>query len=35
MIYKLYTSYLNSFISDHVYKNNIITQEQAAGKRGD
>ena len=34
MMYKLYTSCLNSFISDHVYKNNIITQEQTAGKRG-
>ena len=34
IIYILYTSCLNSFISDHDYKNNIITQEQAAGKRG-
>ena len=34
IMYKLYTSCLNSFISDHVYKNNIITQEQTAGKRG-
>ena len=34
VMYKLYTSYLNSFITDHVYRNNIITQEQAAGKRG-
>ena len=31
---KLYTSCLNSFISDHVYKNSIITQKQAAGKHG-
>ena len=34
IMYKLYTSCLNSFISDHVYKNNIITQEQTADKRG-
>ena len=34
VMYKLYTSCLNSFITDHVYRNNIITQEQAAGKRG-
>ena len=34
VMYKLYTSCLNSFISDHVYKNNTITQEQTAGKRG-
>ena len=33
-MYKLYPGCLNSFISDYVYKNNIITQEQAAGKRG-
>ena len=33
-MYILYTSCLNSFISDHDYENNIITQEQAAGKRG-
>ena len=34
IMYKLYTNRLNSFISNHVYKNNIVTQEQAAGKRG-
>ena len=34
VMYKLYTSCLNSFITDHVYRNNIITQGQAAGKRG-
>ena len=34
VMYKLYFSCLNSFITDHVYRNNIITQEQAAGKRG-
>ena len=33
IMYELYTSCLNSFIVDHVYKNNI-TQEQAAGKCG-
>ena len=32
VMYKLYTSCLNSFIADHVYRNNI-TQEQAVGKR--
>ena len=34
IMYKLCTSCLNKFISDHVYKNNIITQEQTSGKRG-
>ena len=34
VMYKLYTSCLNSFKTDHVYRNNIITQEQAASKRG-
>ena len=34
ILYKLSTSFLNSFMSDRVYKNNIISQEQAAGKRG-
>ena len=33
-MYKLYASCLNIFILDHVYKNTIITQEKAAGKRG-
>ena len=33
VMYKLDTSCLNSDITDHVYRNNIITQEQAAGKR--
>ena len=33
VMYKLYANCHNSFISDHVYKNNI-TQDQAAGKRG-
>ena len=32
--YKLYTSCLNTFLTDHIEKNNIITQEQAAGKKG-
>ena len=34
VIYKLYTSCINEFLVDHVYNNNIITQEQAAGKKG-
>ena len=34
VMYKLFSSCLNTFITDHVYRNNIITQDQAAGKRG-
>ena len=34
LMYKLYTSCLNMFIQDHCESNNIITDEQAGGKRG-
>ena len=34
VMYKLYKSCINEFLVDHVHKNNIITQEQAAGKKG-
>ena len=33
-MYKLYTSCINSFLSDHLLWNNIITPEQAGGKQG-
>ena len=33
-MYKLFTSCLNLFLTDHVQSNNIITPEQAGGKRG-
>ena len=33
-MYKLFTSCLNLFLTDHVQSNNIITSEQAGGKRG-
>ena len=33
-MYKVYTAILAVFISDHCEKNGIITEEQAAGKRG-
>ena len=33
-MYKLYTSCLNQLIQDHCEYNNIITDEQAAGKKG-
>ena len=33
-MYKLYTGILAEFITDHCEINNIITLEQAAGKRG-
>ena len=32
--YKLYTKILNSFVEDHCASNNIITIEQAGGKKG-
>ena len=32
--YKLYTSCINSFLSDHLLRNNIITPEQVGGKQG-
>ena len=33
-MYKLYKSCINSFLSDHLLRNNIITPEQAGGKQG-
>ena len=33
-MYKLYTSCINSFLSDHLLRNSIITPEQAGGKQG-
>ena len=33
-MYKVYTAILAEFIIDHCEKNNIITEEQVAGKRG-
>ena len=33
-MYKLYTCCINEFLIDHIHKNNIITQEQAAEKKG-
>ena len=33
-MYKLFTSCLNLFLTDHVQSNNIITPGQAGGKRG-
>ena len=32
VMYKLYSSCINQCLMDHVYKNNIVTPEQAAGK---
>ena len=32
--YKIYTSCINMFLTDHVIHNNIITNEQAGGKKG-
>ena len=34
IMYKLYTSCLNNFLCDHCESNNIITPEQAGGKKG-
>ena len=33
MMYKIYTSCINMFLTDHVLHNNIITNEQAGGKK--
>ena len=33
-MYKIYTCVLAEFITDHCTENNLITEEQAAGKRG-
>ena len=32
--YKVYTSILNHFLEDHCRENNIVSIEQAAGKKG-
>ena len=32
-MYKIYTSFLNRFLSDHCYKNQVISPEQEAGKK--
>ena len=34
MMYKIYTSCINMFLTDHVLHNSIITNEQAGGKKG-
>ena len=34
IMYKIYTSCLNTFLNDHLMNNNIITPEQAGGKQG-
>ena len=34
LMYKICTSFLNTFLSDHCYQNQIISPEQAAGKKG-
>ena len=34
VMYKIYTSLLNTILSDHCHKNLIISTEQAAGKKG-
>ena len=34
IMYKIYTTYLNTFLNDHLMSNNIITPEQAGGKQG-
>ena len=34
IMYKIYTSCLNTFLNDHLMNNNIITPEQAGGKKG-
>ena len=33
-MYKVYTSIINSFLQDHCRTNNVICEEQAAGKQG-
>ena len=33
VMYKLYSSCINQYPMDHVYKNNIVTPEQVAGKK--
>ena len=34
MMYKIYTASINMLLTDHVLHNNIITNEQAVGKKG-
>ena len=34
MMYKIYTASINMLLTDHVLHNNIITNEQAGGKKG-
>ena len=34
IMYELYTSCINVFLSDHLLRNNIIIPEQAGGKQG-
>ena len=34
IMYKIYTSCISMFLTDHVMHNNIITNEQAGGKKG-
>ena len=34
IMYKFYTNCINSFLSDHLLRNNIITPEQVGGKQG-
>ena len=33
LMYKMYTSCLNSFLQDHCHRNNVIATEQAGGKK--
>ena len=35
LMFKLYTSCINTFVQQHCEMNNIVTTEQAGGKRGD
>ena len=34
MMYEIYTACINMLLTDHVLHNNIITNEQAVGKKG-
>ena len=33
-MFKLYTGHINTFVQEHCEINNIVTTEQAGGKRG-
>ena len=35
IMYKLYTSCINSLLTNHLLRNNIITPEQGGGKQGE